>query len=129
MAGENIHARGQRVLNRGRNSTAVSGVSVLYTRGATTVPLVATPLTPDADANTQPSPTGRNADKERFYSVVLADLTSAGFGEPQEGDRITEVLGGVACVFEVTPRRTEQAEQWNTQRDRVRVRCIPRRLS
>lgn len=125
----NIHQRGQKVLNRGRKSTAVSGVSVLYTRGGTTVPLVVTPTTPDPDTSTQPSSTGRNADKERFYTIVLAVLTAAGLGEPEEGDRITEVLNGVSCVFEVTPRRTEQAEQWNTQRDRVRVRCIPRKLA
>lgn len=124
-----LHERGQKVLNRVTGSTAGTGVSVLYTRGATTAPLVATPATPDADASTQPSPTGRNQDKERFYFLVLADLTAAGLGEPQDGDRITEVIGGTPTVWEVTPRRTEPERQLNTQRDRVRVRCIRKVLA
>lgn len=125
----NLHERGQRVLNRVTNSTAGTGVAVLYTRGATTAALVVTPTTPDPDTTAQPSPTGRSADKDRYYYAVLADLVTAGFGEPLEGDRITEVLNGVPTVFEVSPRRTEQAEQWNTQRDRVRIRCVKRTLA
>jgi hypothetical protein len=119
----NLHQRGQVLLNRVTKSETGTGVSVLYTRGATTAPLVITPATPDADASTQPSPTGRNQDKERFYFVVMADLTAAGLNEPQDGDRITEVIGGTPTVWEVSPRRTEPDTQWNTQRDRVRVRC------
>lgn len=125
----NLHERGQRVLNRVTNSTAGTGVAVLYTRGATTAAMVITPATPDADASTQPSPTGRNQDKERFYFIVLADLVAAGLNEPQDGDRITEVIGGTPTVWEVSPRRTEPDQQWNTQRDRVRVRCIRKVLA
>ena len=125
----NIHERGQKILNRTTNSAAGTGVSVLYTRGSTTAALVVTPAKLSEDASTQPSPTGRNSDKERHYFVVLADLVAAGLGEPLEGDRITEVLNGTPCVFEVAPRRTEPEDRWNTQRDRVRVRTIPRKLA
>ncbi len=125
----NIHERGQKILNRGTRSTAVSGVSVLYTRGEMTAPLVVSPAKLSEDASTQPSPTGRNSDKERHYFIVLADLVAAGFGEPLDGDRITEVLNGEPCVFEVAPRRTEPEDRWNTQKDRVRVRTIPRKLA
>ena len=126
----NIHERGQLIQNRGTNSTAVSGVSVLYSRkDVGTFPLVVTPTTIGVDTSTQPSPTGRNQDRERFYFIVVADLVALGLGEPQNGDRLTEVIGGVSMMWEVSPRRTEPDEQWNTQRDRIRVRCIPKVLS
>lgn len=126
----NIHERGQVVLNRVTGSTAGTGVNVLYTRGATTAPLVVTPAVIDPDVTAQPSPTARSQDKERHYFIVIADLVAAGFGnEPQNGDRITEVLNGAATVWEVTPRRTSPEDEWNTQRNRVKVRCIRKVLA
>lgn len=125
----NIHERGQAVLNRVTSSTAGTGVSVLYTRGVTTAALVATPAKIDPDATAQPTATTRSQDRERHYFIVLADLTAAGFGEPQNGDRITEVIGGAPTVWEVTPRRTAPDDELNTQRDRVRVRCIRKVLA
>ena len=126
----NLHQRGQRLLNRVTRSETGTGVSVLYTRGATTAPLVVTPSVEDLDATTQPSPTARNLDRERDYLIVLADIVSAGFGVPADGDRITETLNGVAETFEVTARRTEPAWRWaDAQRTRVRVHTIRKVLA
>lgn len=126
----NIFERGQATINRVTNDPAGTGVSVLYTRGATTNALVVTPANINQDTTAQPSPTARNQDRERFYFIVVADLVAAGFGgEPVNGDRVTEVLGGVPQVWEFTTNRTEPGDQWNAQRDRVRIRCIRKVLS
>jgi hypothetical protein len=118
----NLHARGQRLHNRVTADAAGTGVSVTYTRGATSATIVATASRENQDAVTSPTPGARVDDRERDYLIAYADLTAAGFDAPAAGDRITETLNGVAAVFEVTKPRTEPAWRWaDVQRTRVRV--------
>lgn len=122
----NLHARGQRLLNRLTADAAGTGVSVTYTRasgtGAGTAALTATPMREQPDATAQPSPGTRSADRQREYVIVYADLVAGGFGEPVEGDRITETVNGAAVVFEVVRNRLEPAWRWaDQQRTRVVV--------
>ena len=121
----NLHERGQALLNRVTADAAGTGVSVTYTRGATTATLTVTPSRENQDAVTQPSPGTRSTDRERDYLITYANLVTAGLNEPEEGDRITEVLAGVSAVFEVVRRRTEPAWRWaDVQRTRVRVHTV-----
>lgn len=118
----NLHQRGQSFLNRTTRSTAGTGVDVLYARGDATVSLVATPTREQPDETLAPTEHTRSDDRQRDYIVVLADLISAGFGVPAEGDRITETLAGEQVVFEVGPREREPAWRWaDAERTRVRV--------
>ncbi|MFO0806674.1 MAG: hypothetical protein U0791_26510 [Gemmataceae bacterium] len=49
---------------------------------------------------------------ERTYLIVASALGE--LGEPQEGDRITEIVGGESCVFEVAPGGNgEPAARWS----------------
>lgn len=116
-----IHARGQRLLNRVTGDTAGTGVGVTYTRGGTSATLVATPYREQPDATTAPAPGTRTADRQREYAIEYAVLSAAGFGEPAEGDRITETLNGVSAVFEVCRNRTEPAWRWADESTRTRV--------
>ena len=120
-----IHARGQRLLNRTTGDTAGTGTSVTYTRasgtGAGTATLVATPYREQPDATAVPVQGTRSADRGREYVIVYADLVAGGFGEPAEGDRITETLNGVAKVFEISRHRTEPAWRWADEPTRTRV--------
>lgn len=118
----NLHDRGQRLLNRTTASATGTGASVTYTRGATSVTLVATPTRENQDATVQPTPGTRSSDRERDYIIVFADLVAAGFNEPTLGDQITESLNGGAVVFEAAKLRTEPCWRWaDVQRTRVRV--------
>lgn len=111
----NIHERGRKLLNRVTNSTAGTGVSVLYTRGATTAPLVVTPTREQPDGVAVPNPGTRSADRQRDYIIVLADLVEADLGTPTEGDRITETFDGTPTTFEVVKSRTEPSWRWLDQ--------------
>ena len=118
----NLHARGQRLLNRVTNSTAGTGVSVTYTRGATSAALTATATREAQDTVSVPTPGSRIDDKERDYLIVYADLVSAGFGDPAIGDRITETINGSSVTWELHKQPTGPAWVWeDAQRTRVRV--------
>lgn len=118
----NLHARGQRLLNRVTNSDAGTGVSVTYTRGATSATLTATPTREQDDGIAVPSPGTRSADRQREYLIVYADLVSAGLSEPAEGDRIAETINSASVVYEVVRNRTEPCWRWaDQQRTRVIV--------
>ena len=120
-----IHARGQAVLNRVTRSLTGTGVSVTYTRGVESAELVATPLVEGQDVTALPPPAGRSNVRERVYLLVFADLTDAGFGEPQPGDTLTETVGGETEVYEVIPRGGV-LPPWDWQDSAhtvVRVRC------
>jgi hypothetical protein len=118
----NLHQRGQCLLNRGTGSQRATGVAVLYCRGESAAPLVATPSVEAIDATLEPTTHTRSDDRERDYLIVFADLADAGYGVPQEGDRITETLAGEPVVFEVVPRERQPAWRWaDAQRTRVRV--------
>lgn len=117
-----LHARGQRLLNRVTGTTARTGVSVTYTRGGVSAPLVATPARLTPDATTQPTPGARVEDRERDYFLVYADLVAAGFGEPQAGDRVSETLNGAAAVFEIHRPQSKPGWEWaDAQRTRVLI--------
>lgn len=73
-----------------------AGVSVVYARGADSLALTAAVGNTEFASNMQ----GGTAliHGERDYLISVADLA---FGEPQIGDKVTEVIGGAAAVFEV----------------------------
>lgn len=102
-----------------RRQKAAWGVSVTYTRSATTLTLTVVPG--QAVAISQELP-GRIEIAERDYLVAVADLT---LGEPAIGDRITETIGGVPCVFEVMqPKTGEPAWRYSSQwRVLYRLHC------
>jgi hypothetical protein len=116
----NIHARGQSLLNRGTNDAAGTGVSVTYTRSATSATIVATAARLTPDATTPPVPGAKVDDRERDYFIVYADLVAAGFNEPQSGDRITETINGTAVIFEMHRPQSQPGWSWaDAQRTRV----------
>lgn len=88
-------SRGMALLNRLEQVAA--GVDVTYARGAQTLDVTAV-VGRTAYAQTAPSPGGASlVYGDRDYLILAADLT---LGEPAEGDRVTETIEGVACVFE-----------------------------
>lgn len=118
----NLHARGQRLLNRVTRSDAGTGVEVIYTRSGTARTLTATPYRQAVDTVSVPTPGARVDDRQREYLIVYADLVAAGFGEPLAGDRITETLNGASVTFEANKPPTEPLWRWaDTERTRVIV--------
>jgi len=101
-----LMSRGMDFLNR--TLKAAAGVEVAYTRGDQSITLTATVGRTVFRRNEQ----GGAAIEfgERDYIIVAADLT---FGEPAEGDRITEVIGGASKTFEVVPPFGEPAWRWS----------------
>lgn len=71
--------------------------SLTYTRGAESITLEPW-VGRTAFASNRPDGTARLEWGDRDYLVRVSELT---FGEPAEGDRITETIEGVDCVFEV----------------------------
>lgn len=95
---------------------------VLYARGDASAALTVTPYREQPDETLAPTENTRSDDRQRDYAIVLADLASAGFGIPAEGDRITETLAGEQVTFEVGPREREPAWRWaDAERTRVVV--------
>lgn len=124
----NLHQRGQALLNRTTRSQAGTGVPVLYARGEAAAAITATPTREQPDETLAPTQHTRSDDRQRDYLIVLADLASAGFGLPAEGDRITETLAGEPVTFEVMPREREPAWRW-ADAERTRVRVHTRRVA
>lgn len=123
----NLHARGQRLHNRVTASDVGTGVSVIYTRNGTARTLTATAYREAEDGVTQPVPGARLDDRQRAYLIVYADLVSAGFGEPQVGDRIAETLNGESVTFEVHKPQTLNAWTWADESSRTRVKVRTRK--
>jgi hypothetical protein len=95
----------------GAKVQAAAGVSVLYVRGETTLPLTVIVGRTAFSSNVADGP--RVSWGERDYLVEAADLT---VGIPALGDRITEVIDGTTTVFEiVTPDTGEPAWRWSDQ--------------
>lgn len=117
----NLHERGQRLLNRVTASAAGTGVSVTYTRGGTSAPLVATAARLTPDATTPPTPGAKVDDRERDFFVVYADLVAAGFGEPQQGDRITVAASGTSITYEMHRPQSKPGWEWADEPYRTRV--------
>jgi len=95
---------------------AAAGVSVTYTRGASSAAL--TPWVGRTLFARQPTDPGGAAAVwgDRDYLLAAADLTAAGFGLPQKGDRLTETLAGAPVTFEVvTPDTGEPAWRYADQ--------------
>lgn len=112
--------RGAAFLNRALGAAA--GVTLTYTRGVTTASVTGWAGQEGRDATESPTPGVRRDDRERDFLFAYADLVTAGFGEPQEGDRITETLNSAAVVWKVLPRDTEPAWRWSDlTKTRVRV--------
>ena len=77
-----------------------AGTHVLYSRGAATQTITATVAKSVFESSDSRGVV--ESWESRDFIFPLADLP---FGEPQRGDRISEMLGGVAVIFEVvTPR-------------------------
>jgi hypothetical protein len=113
--------RAQAMLNR--NLGTAAGVSVTYSRGNEAVPLTAwvgrTQALTDGRSQT---PQVKVDIGERDYLIPVAELHQSGFGEPQKGDRITEVLNGCEVTFEVSPAEGVPAWKWSdAERTRYRV--------
>jgi hypothetical protein len=105
--------RGQAMLNRSLGTAG--GVSVTYTRGATTVTILDTDgaawVGRTAFASTQQG-AARVEWGDRDYLILASAL--AALGEPQVGDRVAETVEGVELVFEVkTPRTGEPAWRYS----------------
>jgi hypothetical protein len=73
-----------------------NGVRVSYTRGAETIALTAVVGQTIFASNAVDKAAVVIGDRD--YLIAVADLT---FGVPKRGDKITEVIDGVAVVFEV----------------------------
>jgi hypothetical protein len=92
------------------HAAQVAGVSVTYTRGATTRTITA--LEGRTVFSSQLDGGPRIEFGDRDYLIEAADLTA--FGEPQLGDRITEVIGSTTRVWEIkTPGTGEPAWRWS----------------
>lgn len=103
---------------------AAAGVSVTYTRGATSIALTAVvgrvAYRVDAEG-------GRRVELgDRDYLITAADLT---FGTPRVGDRVTETIDGAAVVFELQDTDTgEPCWRWSDPQ-RTEYRCHVKRVA
>lgn len=116
--------RGARLL-RDKIATAF-GREVQYTRGTTTVTITVSPAAGRSLANPAAANvlSVRTESTERDYLIPATEYTRVSLGTPQRGDRITEVIDGVACVFECAPREQEPEWRWsNDERIVYRLHC------
>lgn len=101
-------SRGQAMLTRRMKQAA--GVSVTYTRKGQSI-TVSAAILGRAVFSSNLDGGARIEFGDRDYLIAVDDLT---FGAPQLGDRITESVDGVACVFEVmTPATGEPAWRYS----------------
>lgn len=93
-----LDSRGQAALIR--RMKASRGRSLTYSRGVTSAT-----VTGWVGNTAAPAVLGEHGARQewgdRDYFFAVADLSA--FGEPQEGDRVTESIGGADVVFEVLP--------------------------
>lgn len=99
---------------------AAAGVSVTYTRGATSVSLTPVPGRTVFVSNAEGAP--RVEFGERDYLIPVSELTA--LGVPKIGDRIAETIDGVTVTFEVQqPNAGEPAWRYDQTRSVFRVHC------
>lgn len=96
-----------------------AGVSVTYTRGATSRTVTALVGRTVFSSNLDGGPRIEFGDRD--YLIESSEMTA--FGDPAIGDRITETLAGSQRVWEVmTPGTGEPAWRWSDpQHTRYRV--------
>lgn len=102
--------RGMDFLNR--SLQAAGGVTVTYARGVTTARV---PVVVGRTVFARNGVSGAAIEfGERDYIIAREDLVLGGVAvEPREGDRLTEVIGGLTVVFEVVPPLGEPAWRWS----------------
>ena len=97
-----LFSRANSFLNRTLGSAA--GVTVTYTRaadGATFADITVWPTDEYSEVNqTQGASQVRLPTTERPYEIPAATIAPH---LPAKGDRITETIAGVVCVFEIMP--------------------------
>lgn len=120
-------SRGADHLNRRLKQSA--GVSVIYSRdGESPVPLTVVVGRTLFAVEPRFEGAARAEWGERDYLIVAADMELAGLGEPQAGDRITELLPVEGLTtFELMPDSREPAWRWSDA-DRTRYRCHMKRV-
>lgn len=113
--------RGMAMLNRVMGQTA--GVAITYARALESVAITVESggawvgLSDDRSVRNEGT---RVEFSDRDYLVTVEAI--AELGEPQEGDRITETINGVVCLFEVRPTDVGPAWEWsNAERTRYRI--------
>jgi len=109
----NLMARAQSLLNSRVEEAA--GASVTYSRGRTGQSVALTA----AVGRTVFASNGADGPRvdfgERDYLILAADLVLGGAAaEPEEGDRVSETIGGVEHTFKIMPTATgEPAWRWS----------------
>lgn len=101
--------RGQAALNA--RMKAAAGRTVTYTRGVSSASVTAWVGRTDQPA-AQDQYGARQEWADRDYLLAVADLTAAGFGSPQAGDRITETIAGTAVTFELVVPAGANDQAW-----------------
>lgn len=112
----------------GKLGTA-AGLEVTYSRGATNIDIAAADgLVWAGEARFAVNDQGgaRIVHGERVY-MILADALGV-LGEPEEGDRVYETVGGEDCTFEVAqPGTGDPAVRWSDPA-RTRWRVYTKRV-
>lgn len=95
------------------------GVSVTYSRGATSATLIATVGETVFESDNE---FGVLRIETRDYIVTRSRLDAAGFGEPERGDRIAETQGDDVVTHEVLDRQGMMPFRYCDQsRKRIRI--------
>ncbi|MFO0806038.1 MAG: hypothetical protein U0791_23275 [Gemmataceae bacterium] len=98
---------------------AAAGVTITYTRGATTIPITA--ASGDATVGREQSTSEREGGPrkewfDRDYLIRVSALSA--LGEPQEGDLITETINGVERSYKIMrPSNGERAWRFSDTED------------
>ena len=102
---------------------AGAGVTVLYSRSGQSPRTITAWVGRTLFSIAEPGSAGNRVEwGDRDYLIAAIDIAS--LGEPQRGDRITEVLAEGTVVFEVMPPSGEPAWRWSDQQRTVyRVHC------
>lgn len=107
---------------------AAHGRTVTYQRPGLSAPVTAW-IGTATFTNTLGAAGGRQEWGDRDYLIAVSELAAAGIGEPAEGDRIVETVGGAQLVFEaVVPMNGEPAWRYSDQ-TRTIVRVHTKRVA
>lgn len=105
---------------------AIAGVTVTYTRGATSTSLTATFGRTAFSVGAEAQGAARLIWGDRDYFLIAAAMAS--LGVPRHGDRIAETIDDVAVVFEVQePPTGEPCWRWAGE-DRYEYRVHVKRV-
>ncbi len=106
-------SRGQTALIERQQVAAVSGNTIIYTRGVESIDLTNIAWTGRTVFASNLDDAARIEFGDRDYLIPVANLT---FGEPKIGDRIAETILGVIHTFEImTPDTGEPAQRYSDQ--------------